>query len=304
MVHKFLQREVLFRSILRNEKGGASLITVFALIGLVGLIGYRLNRMSVMSDVMGNTVHQKEAATYIAEAGILHSLWEIRKNRAWVAGFTEVPFGDGHYSVTATGNPDGSTSLVSTGVSDGSKDTLKKRISLPCDGSMSFMASDTHLEAGSPASNYDENTSLLVQAQQNPAFLYFDLSAFPSMAQVNAAEISLYLHSTSANDTVTLFSVTNEWTASEATWIKRTATENWTTSGGDYDSQAVGTLTSAISGWKQADLSPLVEGWVDGTTPNNGVILKDNAGQDQFYSSQYSDPALRPKLTVQYSFCG
>jgi hypothetical protein len=77
--------------------------------------------------------------------------------------------------------------------------------------------------------------------------LYFPVEpALPRDSQVMAAKLSLYVPRPATNGplTVGVRELTNPFT-SDATWIKRNATTNWTTPGGDYssttlDSQSVG----------------------------------------------------------------
>jgi hypothetical protein len=55
--------------------------------------------------------------------------------------------------------------------------------------------------------------------------------------------------------------------------------------------------------WYEFDVTSLVQGWVDSPSTNYGLVLKPLAGtnvQYNAYSSEHSDPNLRPRLTVIY----
>ena len=48
------------------------------------------------------------------------------------------------------------------------------------------------------------------------------------------------------------------------------------------------------------DLTGLGQSWVDGTIPNNGVLLEQSAGNTSFKSSEVAPIGDRPRLDVCY----
>ncbi|XYH99044.1 DNRLRE domain-containing protein [Sorangium sp. So ce1128] len=52
--------------------------------------------------------------------------------------------------------------------------------------------------------------------------------------------------------------------------------------------------------WASVDLTSLVQRWVDGALPNDGVALADAVNRTDFRASEYHDVARRPKLDVCY----
>jgi hypothetical protein len=142
------------------------------------------------------------------------------------------------------------------------------------------------------------------------SLLKFDLSALPIDAYISDADLALYLD---ASKTTTgngadyvARRIKSTWT-SAVTWNKYDGTTAWTTPGGDFGTVDAGrtTLTGSTSGYKHFDATWLVRDWRDGTYPNHGFILKQDSPENvnnvvQFYSSNSSDPARLPKLSVTY----
>ncbi|MBI4714746.1 MAG: DNRLRE domain-containing protein [Nitrospirae bacterium] len=291
---------------MKDERGGAALLTILVLISLIGLIAYAVNRLQGMSAVMGNAYQGKEGASHIAEAGIQNAIWELKRNSNWVTGFVNKPFGAGNFSVTAVKNPDGTTTVASTGAVGQAKETIQRRMTSPCTTATTTLnGNDTYIWSNQPNTNYNFMSQILVSAQEYRGLLYFDLSVIPLSAVIQSADMALYLYVNGADDTIIIYRVTAQWVDALATWNSRVTGFNWTTPGGDYDPGiSWNLLSSNPTGWKTADIRSLVQDWVNGTYPNYGMILKDNNALDYFYSREYlMDPTLAPKLTVTYSLC-
>jgi len=147
----------------------------------------------------------------------------------------------------------------------------------------------------------------------------FDLSAIPAGSTVNSATISFYQYSQIGGvpRTLDLHYLTGGWTEGTgeltasgdgATWDTKDGASLWTTSGGDYDATASASVVAppVAGAWIDWDVRSLAQGWIDGAIPNNGVIIKksvENAASfdcSLFYSSEWSDPTLYPKLVVEY----
>ncbi|UCE26791.1 MAG: DNRLRE domain-containing protein [Candidatus Coatesbacteria bacterium] len=91
------------------------------------------------------------------------------------------------------------------------------------------------------------------------------------------------------------------WTEDGVTWNNNP--------NADYNMDVVFTIPDA-DGWMTADVTSLVETWLDGTFPHNGFFISVTAGGDvvgggYFYSGEYADdPGLRPYLYMEYSYTG
>lgn len=150
--------------------------------------------------------------------------------------------------------------------------------------------------------------------------LRFDLSGIPATATINSATLSLYQMAQGNTSTPTLdvHYLTRDWTEGTgngsatddgATWLTYDGTNPWTSGGGDYNAVASASATAPDStgSWVDWDVTNLTQTWINGAIPNYGMIIKqttETPGNDdlkKFYSSDYTtDPALRPKLTVEW----
>jgi len=115
------------------------------------------------------------------------------------------------------------------------------------------------------------------------------------------------------NDTAKAYKVTNQWLEGDGestgvTWDYRdkSAPEAWNVVGGDYDTATYGSFNVKSTGWYSMDLTSLVQEWLDGSSPNYGIILvPKNApvSHENIYLSSENTLStnLRPKLTITYS---
>jgi uncharacterized repeat protein (TIGR01451 family) len=172
---------------------------------------------------------------------------------------------------------------------------------------------DSFISFASSVQNYGALTNLTSNSQSNGgsrALIRFDLSAIPAGATLTSATLEMYYFSTRTTLTESLRAhrITRAWTEAGVTWRTTDGVNNWTTAGGDYDAAvaATATVNSTVNAWKQWGLTALVQGWVNGTVANQGLLLESPSAsgnnERQFYSSDYAvNPALRPKLTIIYT---
>jgi len=131
--------------------------------------------------------------------------------------------------------------------------------------------------------------------------------SIPANSVVQSAQIGLYQFG--QNDTTTsvpvgVYALTRAWTGS-ATYNTYDGSNAWTTAGGDFGAtpQAVQTI-SPSNGWDYWYPTQLVQGWVDGSIPNNGLILKEpaeNVGNVlYFYDSESATSSNWPSLQIFY----
>jgi len=79
-------------------------------------------------------------------------------------------------------------------------------------------------------------------------------------------------------------------------------TINWNNAPSAFDTHTE-YYPSAV-GWLDIDVTDNVQSWLDGSNPNNGFILFDMAGTEEYitpYSSDFPDPDLRPQLVLDYN---
>src|SRR5437667_398501 len=98
--------------------------------------------------------------------------------------------------------------------------------------------------------------------------------------------------------------VAQVYPAAGVSWNYRDGTTPWATSGGDFG--LTSTSAAAGPGWMSWNLTNVVQDWVAGLAPNDGVFLLEaseiTGALHAFVSSDSSDAAHRPVLTVAYTF--
>jgi hypothetical protein len=159
-----------------------------------------------------------------------------------------------------------------------------------------------------------------------------DISGLPAGVSITAAVLALSQVTNGHTDTN---AATFAWHALRRAWGEGTqalgtaasgecswnaavaGTTNWTTPGAlnttsdrYADAAASVSLTSAdANGWKEWDITTLVQAWYATTIANNGALLyvspaaaTGKASYHSFAFSEYTlDTSLRPKLTVTYA---
>ena len=133
------------------------------------------------------------------------------------------------------------------------------------------------------------------------AYLLFDVSGLPPTAVVTSAQLGLY-HTDSSHSAISgpvgAFLVPGSWSESDITWNEQPY------SGGILvDTQDV--PASVMNDFIYWNIDSLVQGWIDGSINNHGVMLKDTVestseGHKSFYSSDAGNPDKRPKLIIEY----
>ena len=165
-------------------------------------------------------------------------------------------------------------------------------------------AKDAYLWSPSPDSNLGDFQYLCVGLsalnQIARSYLQFDLSSIPSTAVIGWAYIGIYYYSGSSAvaTPIGIYEVTATWSESTITWNDQptsAATAEYT-----YTMPA-----SPINTFYTWSIKDLVQGWIDGSITNYGVLLKDTNESTVeawkcFYSSDWGNADQRPKLTISY----
>ena len=159
--------------------------------------------------------------------------------------------------------------------------------------------------------------TLGVYQGRDRTLLRFDLTDIPPGSTIHAATLQLSAHAgyhtNTAGDPVEVYRLTQPWNELDALWAKRTATDFWTSPGGD----AVGTSSLPLAApyatnptdpepnaaltW---DVSTLTQTWVSGTAPNHGLLLAlggTRTANLHFWSREQSNSGLRPFLSLTYT---
>jgi hypothetical protein len=133
-------------------------------------------------------------------------------------------------------------------------------------------------------------------------YLQFDLSILPADAIIVSADLRLYRCS---NFGIQGFIIVTELHRLTESWDEHTINP---LNQPDYLSSPESTtsVTIGATGWLSWDITDLLQGWMDGSVVNYGVVIKamnEGIGSNYVicYSSDYTtDSSLRPKLLITY----
>ena len=173
---------------------------------------------------------------------------------------------------------------------------------------------DAWIDQGKPTQNKGTDTGLRVKAQVGSvrrSLVQFDLSGIPTAGCVESATLKMTLTSVKATSrSYAVHRLDSLWvegsgsSTSGVTWQRRTATETWTTFGGDFaPSTTTPAPTAATSGSvMQWDVKADVQAFLDGTFNNYGWIVKDKDesvnAEFVFASSENGTVSKRPRLEI------
>ncbi|WP_232837440.1 DNRLRE domain-containing protein [Lentzea terrae] len=175
------------------------------------------------------------------------------------------------------------------------------------DTTLAALQPDTNLDvlAGSPWLQVGNNGTTYGKTR---ASVKFDgLTAIPPGTTITDADLSLWaFYSNGSGATFDAHPLTKPFVENEATWNRASTATAWTTPGGDIATRAdfVSGVTDKPT-WHVWENAPMVQGWVDTPSSNNGVQIKvrDEASVQQrvlFLSDEAAEPMLRPTLAVSY----
>ena len=162
---------------------------------------------------------------------------------------------------------------------------------------------DTAVESNLPANNYAlfpytgiGNSALSIVR----TYIEFDLSSVPANARVFDADLKLYQYDTLGTDdfTIGLYKVTSDWEEGTIDWDPQPTSST--------DAEVTNNINAGAITWESWDIDTLVQGWLEGTITNYGMVLKDTDESSvntiaYFYTSDYiTDTTKCPKLEIDY----
>jgi hypothetical protein len=127
------------------------------------------------------------------------------------------------------------------------------------------------------------------------------LSSIPSTAQIVDARLIINVQDVSgASLPFALFAykINSDWQENTETWL--------THNGGDFENQSRGgAYINSTGGWTLFLDTNLIQGWVNGSIPNYGILLKQNPENTvndyiTIYLKEISEENQRPYLEVKF----
>jgi hypothetical protein len=131
-------------------------------------------------------------------------------------------------------------------------------------------------------------------------YIKFDLRTIPTNAKVIDAKLMLYQFYMGGSDnfTIGLYKVTSDWEESTIDWDTQPTCS--------CNVEALCDIIVSSNIWTSWDIDALVQGWLDESIDNYGMLLKDTDEASvnsfvTFYTSDYTtDASKRPKLEIDY----
>jgi hypothetical protein len=138
------------------------------------------------------------------------------------------------------------------------------------------------------------------------ALLRFDNASIPAGATLTDADVTIQVTDPSGGATYEVYALLRNWTEG-GTWNATGASAPWQKAGAkganDASTTVLGTVNPRALGPYSFDIAnSVVDGWMDGTSPN-GIIIRDTAVTNNliFRSSAHDTASGRPTLTLTYS---
>lgn len=166
---------------------------------------------------------------------------------------------------------------------------------------------DSYIVSGSPNTNYGTDTTMYVVADTRRSVIQFDLSGLPAgITNVTSANLTLFLTNFgSGTPYVAVYRITRDWTETGVTWNNATASQAWTTAGGDFSATEWANISLSGTGYYTFPITQLVNATVNGTYANQGWMLRSTitgTGTNQFASSDNTNSTRWPELDIAYDF--
>ena len=175
---------------------------------------------------------------------------------------------------------------------------------------------DAYIRAGEHANAVNNTTILATKVSSNASYnrralIKFDTQNYvPANARIQSATLTVTLRSSeSSTRTIGAYRVSNSFDETHATWYRRKSDgRRWTTAGGDLGSRYATASVGTSAGTRVTfNVTALVQATVNGNYGSRytRIALLDTgsasaASLKEFHSSEASDAAVRPRLTVVY----
>lgn len=174
---------------------------------------------------------------------------------------------------------------------------------------------DTWMDEARPTTNFNSGSEanflrVYADGHQN-ALIRFDLAGIPPGSIVESARLELYINGRSNTNRLLadVYRMLRSWHPSEATWQRADAGTLWQVpgAGGATDRSFVSEgrldFNASPGTWVMADVTALVQHWVNHPEQNWGALIQGLSGGGVQYvvcSSDYSQAWRRPRLVVHY----
>ena len=157
---------------------------------------------------------------------------------------------------------------------------------------------DTFVSSTTPKHNYGPSITLVVCAGST-SYVQFNLSGLPAGASVTKASLRLYVDAVAAKGSFDVYQLNSSWNENTLTYNTPPPPLGTSATGG----HPISITPSSMNQFLLIDITPLVQGWVSGAIPNNGVALAltTATGSFSFDSKESLLTANGPELEIALS---
>ncbi|QOY94533.1 DNRLRE domain-containing protein [Massilia sp. UMI-21] len=283
---------------------GILLLPVTLTLAVVGALAYAMTRGGGMDLAAIDAEYDIERARYLAEAGLQLAKWQnerlgCKSQRGF--GTVDLPGGRIVSGTMDEGGGQLAISLTATTATGAVNQVAGRRLRMHRVNDPTELAikrsdiDDTFIREGYPGQGkgkYLETTD-----DQAHGLVEFHFPKELNDAVVLQADFRLtQVDSKSAQPAraLALHRVTSDWKEDDATW-----TAPWSTAGGDYVARPAASTVIAGNAEYSWRIDALVEGWVNKTVPNYGILLKPTGLLEARFAS-HEENANQPQLLLRY----
>jgi hypothetical protein len=171
-----------------------------------------------------------------------------------------------------------------------------------------YPTADALVMEGAKDLNFGDTIDILVgydhcyDTKVSRSLIQFDVSAIPKGTPIANATLRLYQEDACdykvRAHTVKVYRTSGDWTETAVTWNNKP---------GYAEQYAASDILSWTEGWYTFDVTALVQGWVNGSFANQGLLLRgpesssDSSALFIFRSRNYSGTTYDPRIVITYA---
>nr|WP_321419600.1 disaggregatase related repeat-containing protein [uncultured Methanomethylovorans sp.] len=279
-----------------------------------------IDRSPVLAPIGNKTAYVNSLLSFTLSATdpdgdkVTYSATELptgAKLNATTGTFTWTPTATGKYSIKFIATANGQTD----------DENIWITVTTTAENTVPYVpTNDNQLRESSPSSVLSSSSYIDIgkSTYRCRGVMMFDLNNYKTTDEISKATLSLYWYypagKTRTSDTIVEVYRPVEWDTKYVTWNSRASGTLWSTAGGSwYDKNAVSQGTTPYASvtfpagtvpdnkYYEFDVTQLVKEYISGKYRNTGFFLKAKTESENyiaFYSSDYSNAVMRPKLTI------
>jgi hypothetical protein len=158
---------------------------------------------------------------------------------------------------------------------------------------------DTFVSSATPKLNYGPSIILAVASGTN-SYVKFNLSAIPAGASISKATLRLYVDAVEKNGTFDVYQLNGSWSEGTLTYNTPPPALGASATGG----HPLSITSASCNQFLLIDITPLAQGWLNGTVPNQGVALALTSGSSGAFSFDSKESLLTgngPELEIAFN---